>query len=353
MKLTAGSASLIGMSFLTATLKGITVEVNQVTNPLNPLGGYGALDFTQGGTVSGFQVATGSLTNPTVTLDYSDEILLASVAQADLQISQFITVIGSLAFEQGPGDQAMNTASGSTVYVDSMTIGASSVYAFVGFGGPYWSVNPTTGMVTAPTNSSAVGLAISNVNLGIAFFSQNIIDGVHDTHLLEENSSYFALKLTAGSASLVGMSFLTATLNGITVEVNQVSNSLNPAGGYKALDFAATFPAQAASGGNPAVPAGMEITTGGTPVYLDYTDEILLASVAEADIQISQFITVIGSFAFEQGPSDQTMKTADGSTVYVDSMTIGAANVYAFVGFGGPYWQIDSSGNVTAPSTTR
>ena len=36
----------------------------------------------------------------------------------------------------------------------------------------------------------------------------------------------------------------------------------------------------------------------------------------------------------------------DGDSVIVDSMTIGASGVYAFVGLGGPYWT-DSNGTIT------
>ena len=53
-----------------------------------------------------------------------------------------------------------------------------------------------------------------------------------------------------------------------------------------------------------------------------------------------------GSFAFEQGPQDQLMKTADGDSVYVDSMTMGISNGYSFVGYGGPYWT-DTNGVIT------
>ena len=353
LKVTAGSASLVGLSgILTATLDNVLVAVNNVSNSLNLAGTepYKPLNFTAsfpavGSTPAGFAVATGTGT-PAVYLDYTDDIFLASVSNAELIVSQFITIFGSFAFEQGPSDQAMKTADGDTVYVDSMTIGVSNGYAFVGYGGPYWTDN--NGVISQPGNAgSAVGLALSDVALGIGFFNQNISAISHDTSALDADSSYFALKLTAGSASLVGLSgILTATLDNVLVEVNQVSNAFNLAGTepYKPLNFTASFPAV----GN--TPAGFAVDTGtGTnPVYLDYTDDILLASVSNAELIVGNFITVFGSFAFEEGPQDQQMQTADGNTVYVDSMTIGVSNGYAFVGYGGPYWT-DTNGVISQP----
>jgi len=63
-------------------------------------------------------------------------------------------------------------------------------------------------------------------------------------------SSFFALKATATSASLVGMgSVLTVTLNNLLLEVNQVSNSLNGAGElYGPINFAASFRRPGATG---------------------------------------------------------------------------------------------------------
>ena len=133
MNAIATGASLVGLgSVITATLTNIAIEVNQVTNVLN-VGGelYGPINFAASfpGSPAGFAVPTGSGTTPDVYLDYSDDILLASVSQAQITVSQFINVIGSLAFEQGPADQQMQTADGNTVYVDSMTIGVSGAYA--------------------------------------------------------------------------------------------------------------------------------------------------------------------------------------------------------------------------------
>jgi len=61
---------------------------------------------------------------------------------------------------------------------------------------------------------------------------------------------------------------------------------------------------------------------------------------------------VIGSFAFEQGPQE-TITTAGGASVIVDTMTIGASGVYAFVGLGGPYWAINQDSSPGALGERR
>ncbi len=112
--------------------------------------------------------------------------------------------------------------------------------------------------------------------------------------------------------------------------------------------------------------------TGGDPVYLDYDgNQRIGVSIAAAKINLFTFIYLEGSFAFEKGPTYMvnvatgipanlgaalgtigldSLASAIGSVadieigenfssinnLEVDSFTIGASNVNAFVGFGIP-----------------
>ena len=120
--------------------------------------------------------------------------------------------------------------------------------------------------------------------------------------------------------------------------------------------------------------AGLKVVTGGVPVYLDFENKLLRASVQQATLQLSEFLYLGGSFAFEAGPShevtvnsgmppdilDLIEKEASGSpdiqealdllgldletgtlTHGVDSLSIGGSNVTAFAGVNGPYQLAD------------
>ena len=68
---------------------------------------------------------------------------------------------------------------------------------------------------------------------------------------------------------------------------------------------------------------------------------------AQGFLELNIFNSVIltGSVAFELGPTKTvTLTDANHSTKEVTTMTIGAANVTAFIGAHGPYWT-DSDGN--------
>jgi hypothetical protein len=120
-------------------------------------------------------------------------------------------------------------------------------------------------------------------------------------------------------------------------------------------------------------PVGYEIGTGGTPIYLDFDGrERIGGSVGYAEQSISDFVHITGSFAFEIGGA-QVVQLADGlfdgvtdtvdgllaefglppdtpvpflgSVKDVRFLTVGAADVHAFIGLKGPYWSdIDRDG---------
>jgi hypothetical protein len=87
-------------------------------------------------------------------------------------------------------------------------------------------------------------------------------------------------------------------------------------------------------------PAGYEVNTGGTPVYLDMNSPLIRA---QGFVEINLFDTVYltGSVAFELGPTHDVTLSDGITTKHVSTMTIGAADVTVFIGTGGPYWEDD------------
>ncbi len=83
-------------------------------------------------------------------------------------------------------------------------------------------------------------------------------------------------------------------------------------------------------------PLGYEVGTGGDPVYLSMDSPVIRAQ-GFVELNIFDVVILTGSVAFELGPT-QDVTLTNGSTRTVTTMTIGAANVTAFVGAFGPYW---------------
>ena len=157
-------------------------------------------------------------------------------------------MIGSFAFTKG-GTQTVTLSNGSTKAVSVLTVGASNVYAFVGTGGPYWTTSQG-GTIQAPTSSTAVGVALSNLSFGLA-----LLEG-------SDGSSYYALGATASGIALVGVPGVTLTATSLSLDVNGSGQGA----GSPVVNFAASYPA---SGGNP---AGLAVTTGpGTSIVLNDT----------------------------------------------------------------------------------
>ena len=133
------------------------------------------------------------------------------------------------------------------------------------------------------------------------------------------------LEAEAGAARLVGVDALTLEVTNVGLEVNLVDRE-----GAAVLDFART---------------ALDVVTGpGTQrrMSLDGADGEVLRVVADVKIAIDDYVHVSGSAAFEKRVTEVTL--ADGSTVNADVLTIGAADVEAFVGLDGPY-RVDSNGD--------
>ncbi|MBN2477300.1 MAG: hypothetical protein JXB62_22025 [Pirellulales bacterium] len=181
-----------------------------------------------------------------------------------------------------------------------------------------------------------------------------------------KSQTFTALKLTATQVALVGIDEVQLDANHVVVDVNVGPKWTGTASGMgpAVVKFATSFPSHDSD------PAGYPVRTGTTsaPVYIDFDGKQLGASIEQATLKISEFVHITGSIAVDSGPARRVDVTGgllsslgdgagefltelglpsdfadsfpalSGTTTQLGFMTIGAANVHAFVGMDGPYW---------------
>ena len=205
--------------------------------------------------------------------------------------------------------------------VDAYAFGAGNVDLFVG-SGPYFVDSNHDGVINQldTPDSSAVGLALSNVNFGLVVMKPKA----------DRTKTYMALKSTAGFAGLVGINDFKLSASAISVQYNTVKGS-GVTSTTPVVDFNASFPAAGQT------KAGYALDTGNGTLQLDYSTKLLRASVATAVLQIGSNVFVHGGLAFEKGPDQTVTLTGNAGTRTVSTITVGAAGLSMFFGANGPY----------------
>lgn len=176
----------------------------------------------------------------------------------------------------------------SGVTFNGMTLGASkNVSAFVGVG--------DVDMNASFDEQNITGFGMENLDLALAIMKANLefpIIGKIQTE------NFYSLSAHVDEIGAYGFGdVLKIHASDVTLELNQGGKLF---GGVmrSTADFKASFPAQPASGSDPAVPAGLKIETGGDPVYLNLQGNDLIGiDIGLAEIQVSEFLHLRGSLA--------------------------------------------------------
>jgi hypothetical protein len=355
LKATAGSFGLVGMGdFIDVHGTGISVEVNTGTQWAGGLG-TPTIDFqqqfpAQNGASAGLAVPRAGGVSP-IYLDFDKNYRIAIAAQnATIAISNFFYISGSVAFEMGPvinaplapgliGDlgvlgsvPAEFGGTAGTKPISVMTLGAKGVHGFFGMNGPDWTDANNNGIIDRDLNgnivssevkSGAVGIVIDNLDLGLFIGKPtNPLDPIR----------YTALKASAQTIKLVGIDGVTASADGIKVELNLSSPSASGFPVLPVINFAGL------TGGKYAVKTGAKDESG-NPITIDLDMPTPLIRVQGfVNLNIMDIIYVSGSVAFELGPRQTVTLSGGGGTKTVTTMSIGIANATAFIGANGPYW---------------
>ncbi|MCC5834415.1 MAG: hypothetical protein JJU20_06760, partial [Opitutales bacterium] len=349
-KATADTVGLVGFEGFALQADQIELTLNTGT-PWAGLVGPAVIDFAasfpeveadedgEGAVPPGFEVP--GIGEP-IYLDYDgNQRIGVEVSNGLLSLLDFVHLSGSFAFEMGPTvDADVHTGLSMDLFPDAqvipgvemstMTIGASDVQAFFGINGPYFGDD---------LDEDTLGLYVDNLNFGLAVLQPtalSIIPGL-DTFA----PRFIGLQASADSAGLVGADdLLSVALDGIQLDINTATVS---AGGIQPwINFESSFPA-GEDNGEP-VPTGLEVNTGSEPIYLDYSELLFRAEVAEANLVLADFVHVQGGLTFERGPRYEVVANSGfledlGTPAQleheVQTLTLGGTNLNAFIGLNG------------------
>jgi hypothetical protein len=318
---TASSAGLVGIDGFSLSVSSVTVDVN------NPASDGSVVDFastyeTMPGKNDGSLPITTGGTPASLSIGYSGKIEDVA-ANATLSIGNFVYISGHVAFQTGNTVTA-TLSDKTTKPVSVLTVGASDVNIFVGVNGPPLNSDGSV-------NTAAAGLSITNATFGLALLKPTATT---------DTSSYYGLSATAASVGFVGLGndIPDLKVDGLTIQVNGGTDAMNPG---RVVDFNDTD-------WGTGTPGGLVVSTGGTPVDLNFTDKTTIVSVDKAVLSIGGFVQISGGFTFSQSPS-VLATLADGTSKNVEVTTLAFTGVNAFVGEG-PYFAADPSNNTTNPN---
>jgi hypothetical protein len=249
--------------------------------------------------------------------------------------------------------------------VSVMTVGVGNGNFFIGLannGGPDFS-RPLS-------EQDLVGFGLQDLNLGFAMFTPT---------LSKSFPTFMAAKASAGSFAFV-LGGPESDLFRLTAD--QIQFAMNTGGplisgaaslGIATIDFSSFVETDTDLNGNGVIDPGFRVETdasGNNPVYLDFTGNVIEASVSNAQFSLFDFIHLNGNFAFSKGArSTVTINTGISSDVgslvestgltqvlsdlelggvsvsedlttitglEVEALSIGASNVSAYIGVGTP-----------------
>ncbi|MEA3510650.1 MAG: hypothetical protein U9R51_04365, partial [Actinomycetota bacterium] len=200
-----------------------------------------------------------------------------------------------------------------------MTIGASNVFGFIGWDGPYFldgngnqqiDTDPSGVPLAGEVSTSAIGIALNDLNVG-AFLGLSTS--------LTNPGAYFAMNFSVDSLSFVGLDFLTATAT-LGARIN-VGAGLSPGA---VIDFKASFLDDSSTcvRGPPDVDCndGFLVNTGdpANPVLVDFDGFLINVEMAgeltvrpDGNPSSDPIVSMLGTFFLEiDGSSFKIFTTA-------------------------------------------
>ncbi|MEN9774726.1 MAG: hypothetical protein RL322_1796, partial [Pseudomonadota bacterium] len=329
----------------------------------------------QGNPVAGVAIDTGG---EPVILDFAGhEIIGLDIGRADIAVADFLHLSGALAFRKGEVyDVAVNPGGIAPVAsrlgidldlgadpiplrVSAVTLGGAALSGFAGVGGPYrYGPDNDGDGLRDQINGGAVGLAVDNVDFGIALLKPVAFDLIPS--LKQYLPQFVSAKATIGEAALVGIdeSILSAKAEDVEVNINTFYWSLPDPATSKAVNAglqlfgppSINFPASKSfqeedqdqdgaidpgedrNRNGTLDPAGFAVPAGGgRSVLIDHDEEIIQAKVGYAELNLAGFLQVSASMALTKRGAE-TVTLSNGDQASVSTIALGISNANGFVG---------------------
>ncbi|MCU1533289.1 MAG: hypothetical protein JWO49_2860, partial [Arthrobacter sp.] len=357
---TAGFGDVLGLH-----AHDITIEINSGGKALGGLMTATA-DFTSVTRAAGDPVGLAVQTGGTpVYLDFTGNQLLGlDIGMAEIQVSEFLYLRGSLAFRKGdtynvmvnPGGlspliDSLNSTQGTAIpnplpmQVTALTLGGANLSGFAGVGGPYrYGVDADHDGYLDSINDGAMGLVIDHVDFGLAIMTPTLATAIPGME--QYAPKFISVKARVGTAELKGVDPDLLEVHAEDVEVNintfvvpslgAVGNAVLQLFGPPSIDYTkGDFAAEDTNangildtgedrdhdgvldGKGFAVPAG-----GSNSVLLDFNEEIVQAKVGYASINLAGFVQLTASMAFTKKGSEE-VTLSDGTHTTVTTLAVG------------------------------
>ncbi|MBV5341721.1 MAG: LEPR-XLL domain-containing protein, partial [Deltaproteobacteria bacterium] len=283
LKATAAGISAKGMSDVTLSGSDIALALNLTADDGT------TLDFTG----TSLQVATGVTSN--VTLDFKNELIQVS-GLLDLVVANYFNVNGSFAFKKSQDTVTLND--GEQVDVDLLTLGGAGISAFAGLNAGA---------------AEALGLSLTGVNFALVMASDNYAP----------ERKWTSLKADVTNVAFVGVDGVTVSSDNLVVGINMENASDHSVIDYRADDLSVQI-----------------ATSSSMTMDFDGHNGQIISAAGELSLNIFNFFSTDGSFAFEKKTDTLKVKAseADGglvTDVAVDVLTLGGAGINAFAGMNG------------------
>ena len=305
----------------------LKLQVYNLGVALNLMGGKAnqVIDFADRSTDTladdrAISITTGTGAALQLTHDGARGELMRSSGGMQLGLSGFVYAGGTLAIEKS--SPTVTLANGQSVQTDMLSVGGTDLQMFVGVGGPYRTDSNGDGRVGSDDaiNPNAIGLSALGGEFALGLFQEKTLGNPRH---------WTALQASLAEVGLVGVPGISAVGSNIAVAINLVGGiAAGSSANTQVIDFAAK-PLALATGYGTAAALDMAGSQG----------QLIRASGA-FEINLGDFVYANGTLGFEKSASTVTL--ANGSQVLVDSLSVGGANLNAFVGVGGAY-HVDSN----------
>jgi len=328
---------------------------------------------------NGLRIATGG--DPVYLNFNGTEIMGLDIGLAEITVADFMFLRGSLAFRKGEiynvtvdtgglepllSSIGQSTGTSTGKYLDmnvtALTLGGANLTGFAGVGGPYRYGDDLTGPNRVPDglpdniNENAVGVAIDNVDFGLAIMTPTLATAIPG--VASYAPKFISAKASIGTAALVGIDSSMISVKAKDVEVNINTFVLPNAGpivnaalqlfGPPSINYklSASFKTYTEDinrnnlldsgedrNQNGLIDtAGFMVPAGGNNgVFLDFTGEIIQVAIGYADINLAGFLQMSASMALTKKGSE-SVTLSNSKTTTVTTLALGISNANAFIG---------------------